>query len=216
MFPELSPDTTAFPPVESTNITGVIAMGGDLSVERLIAAYQSGIFPWYDRPPLLWWYPDPRFVLFPNRLFISKSMKQVLKKRLFTFTYNQEFEQVISLCRRIKRKNQPGTWIHQEIINAYTQLYRRGYAVSVEAWQDGRLVGGLYGVRMGNIFFGESMFSLVSNASKAAFIHFVEKLKQEHVSLIDCQMYTAHLASLGAELIPDASFTRVLKDGINR
>lgn len=208
------PQQNIFPPVEYANEDGIIALGGDLSVKTLLAAYRVGIFPWYDREPIIWWYPNPRFVLFPERLIVSKSMRRVIKKEIFSFTINQAFSQVMAACSSVDRKDQEGTWINEDMIQAYTALHQQGYAVSAEAWQDGILVGGLYGVRLGKIFFGESMFSRVSNASKAVFIHFVKHLQQDGVQLIDCQVYTDHLASLGAESIPAATFKQLLEKGI--
>lgn len=205
-----------FPPVENADKNGILAIGGNLSPEILLQAYQYGIFPWYNEPPVVWWYPDPRFVLFPERLIVSKSMQRILKKNIFSFTFNKDFGSVISLCRTTKRNGQDGSWINDEMIKAYSLLNNYGYAVSAEAWQNNQLVGGLYGVLLGDIFFGESMFSLVSNASKAIFIHLVQHLKSNGVRLIDCQVYTAHLASLGAESIPAKMFTQIVKAGVNK
>jgi leucyl/phenylalanyl-tRNA---protein transferase len=200
-----------FPPVEEALPDGLLAVGGDLSTERLLLAYRSGIFPWFsdDEPPL-WWSPDPRFVLFPPELRVSKSMKKVLSSNAFEFRVNTAFEDVIACCSAMPRRDQDGTWITDDIIAAYTELHRRGFAVSAEAWQDGKLVGGLYGIRMGNCFFGESMFSKISNASKFAFINWVRLLQQEGVAVIDCQVHTEHLESLGARMIPRASFMQLL------
>jgi len=199
-----------FPPVHLAEPDGLLATGGDLSMARLILAYRSGIFPWYSRPPVLWWSPDPRFVLFPEELRVSASMKQILKKQVFRITVNQNFEAVIGHCRYTYRHGQDGTWITDPMQEAYTQLHREGYAMSVECWLEDKLVGGLYGVRMGNVFFGESMFSHVSNASKAAFITFVQSEQAKGLALIDCQVYTDHLASLGARFISRASFMDLL------
>lgn len=207
-------DDIFFPPVETANPDGILAVGGDLSTDRLLKAYQSGIFPWYNDGPVVWWYPDPRFVLFPDQLIVSASMKRLLKKKAFTITINKRFEQVICYCRSVSRKDQQGTWINHEMEEAYIQLHKKGYGVSVEAWQEDKLVGGLYGVRLGQVFFGESMFSLVSNASKAAFISYVYQLKMEKVMLIDCQVYTDHLASLGALSIPAKQFKQLLESSI--
>ena len=199
-----------FPPVELAEPDGLLAIGGDLSINRLILAYRSGIFPWYEGEHILWWCPDPRFVLFPEELVISKSMKAIIKKNTFSFTINQAFAEVIGNCKGIPRKDQDSTWITDEVKSAYTALHKKGIAHSGEAWLDGKLVGGLYGVRIGNIFFGESMFSHVSNASKFAFISYVEKLKKEGVKLIDCQVYTEHLESLGGRMIPRKKFIELL------
>lgn len=200
-----------FPPVEKAAADGLLAIGGDLSTERLLLAYRSGIFPWYndDEPPL-WWCPDPRCVLFPDELYTSKSMQQLLKRKAFTFTSNKAFADVIHLCAET-RKLKEGTWITTEIEQAYTSLHRLGQAVSAEAWHNNELVGGLYGIRLGNIFFGESMFSKVPNASKYAFISFVQQLQKDGVVLIDCQIYTAHLESLGARMIPRKEFMKIVE-----
>ncbi|MDX2189326.1 MAG: leucyl/phenylalanyl-tRNA--protein transferase [Bacteroidota bacterium] len=194
-----------FPHPDEAEPDGLLAVGGDLSVDRLLLAYKSGIFPWFDEDsPILWWSPDPRFVLFPNELKISQSMKSVIKKNIFEIRYNTAFEMVICNCGATARKGQDGTWITDEMKNAYIELHRLGYAISVEAWKDKILVGGLYGVRLGNVFFGESMFSHASNASKAAFISFVQKEKD--LQIIDCQVHTAHLESLGARFIDRVDF----------
>ncbi len=203
-------DELWFPPVDKAAADGLLAIGGDLKPERLLLAYRSGIFPWFneDEPPL-WWCPDPRCVIFPSELYISKSMRQLLKQKAFTVTVNKAFNDVIHLCAETRQKKE-GTWITDEIKEAYGSLHRSGYAVSVEAWQDGELVGGLYGIRMGKLFFGESMFSKVSNASKYAFISYVQQLQTEAVVLIDCQIYTPHLESLGARMIPRKDFLEIV------
>jgi leucyl/phenylalanyl-tRNA--protein transferase len=200
-----------FPPVEEADDDGLLAIGGDLSAQRLLLAYRQGIFPWYDGDLPLWWSPAPRFVLYPHALNISKSMQVLLKRNSFTVTTNQAFEQVIDHCSAIKRKDQDGTWISGEVARAYTQLHTMGYAHSVEAWKDGQLAGGLYGIRMGQLFFGESMFSLQPNASKYAFITYVQQLQQQGVQLIDCQVYTPHLESLGATMISRQAFKQALQ-----
>lgn len=198
-----------FPNVNQANDEGLLAVGGDLSVERLLLAYRSGIFPWYNvEEPILWWSPDPRFVLFPEKLKVSKSMRLLLKKDDFKVTYNNAFEYVIKECSRINRPGQPGTWITKEMIAAYSKLHNMGYAKSVEVWQNNNLVGGLYGIDLGNgVFCGESMFSKISNASKVGFISFV---KNTQYKLIDCQLHTPHLESLGAEDIPREEFLKYL------
>ncbi|RYH75973.1 leucyl/phenylalanyl-tRNA--protein transferase [Flavobacteriaceae bacterium 144Ye] len=190
----------AFPEITSASTEGVLAIGGDLSVERLLLAYKSGIFPWFSEDePIIWWSPDPRFVLFPEKLKVSKSMKQVLRNTDFVVTVNQAFTQVITECAKAKRDGQDGTWITQTMIEAYTKLHQLGYAKSVEVWLHNELVGGLYGVDVGNgVFCGESMFAKVSNASKAGFITFIQNTNYK---LIDCQVYTNHLERLGAEEI---------------
>jgi leucyl/phenylalanyl-tRNA--protein transferase len=194
-----------FPPVSMSEPDGLLAIGGDLTPERLLLAYRSGIFPWYNRKPILWWSPDPRFVLYPSELNISHSMKQVLKKGTFRISYNECFETVVDRCRTAPREGQDGTWITRDMLRAYTSLHKQGYAMSVECWQNEVLVGGLYGVKIGRCFFGESMFAAVSNASKAAFITFV----QDHaarLAIIDCQVHTHHLASLGARFVSRVTF----------
>ena len=202
-----------FPPVEMADEDGLLAIGGDLSTKRLLLAYQQGIFPWYsEQDPICWWCPNPRFVLFPDELKISRSMKRVLRSGPFGFTTNTAFAEVIRNCRTISRKDQDGTWISAEVQNAYIRLHELGYAHSAEAWNNNELVGGVYGVRLGNIFFGESMFSRQTNASKFALARYVEQLKQEGVVLIDCQVYTLHLESLGARMIPRKDFMRLLAE----
>lgn len=203
-----------FPPVELAEPDGLLAIGGNLSTERLILAYRSGIFPWYEGEHILWWCPDPRFILYPDELVVSKSMKTLFKKNAFTFTINQSFTEVISNCKRISRKDQESTWITDDVKNAYIELHKKGIAHSAEAWFEGKLAGGLYGVRLGNIFFGESMFSNISNASKYAFISYVQQLKKEGVQLIDCQVYTEHLESLGARMIPRKKFISILNQNL--
>lgn len=195
-----------FPPAELADEDGLLAIGGDLSMERLLLAYRKGIFPWYEDSYILWWCPNPRFVLFPAELKVSNSMKQVLKKGELEFSVNRNFAGVISSCKSVSRRGQDGTWISEDMRNAYVNLHRHGYAHSAEAWLNGELVGGLYGIRMGKLFFGESMFSKVSNASKFAFIHYVHLLQSEGVQLIDCQVYTTHLESLGAKMIAREEF----------
>ena len=200
-----------FPPVEMADSDGLLAIGGDLSQARLLHAYQNGIFPWYENKYILWWCPDPRFVLFPAELKISSSMKQLLKKQTFEFSVNTDFNAVISQCKAISRRGQDGTWITDEMRNAYNDLHRSGHAHSAEVRLNGELVGGLYGVRLGKIFFGESMFSRYSNASKYAFVRYVEQLKSEGVELIDCQVYTSHLESMGARMIPRNQFLDLIQ-----
>ncbi|NII29528.1 leucyl/phenylalanyl-tRNA--protein transferase [Pseudoflavitalea sp. X16] len=199
-----------FPPVHLAEPDGLLAIGGDLSQERLLLAYRSGIFPWYEGQHILWWCPDPRFVLFPGELKVSKSMQQLLKRQAFTFTVNKAFTAVIDNCKTIERPGQSGTWITPAVKDAYTKLHYAGYAHSAEVWQGDELVGGLYGIRMGKVFFGESMFSKMSNASKYAFISYVQLLKAEGVQLIDCQVYTDHLQSLGARMIDRDDFIQLL------
>jgi leucyl/phenylalanyl-tRNA---protein transferase len=205
-------DDIIFPPAEMADDNGLLAIGGDLSTERLLLAYKSGIFPWYNEgEDICWWSPNPRFVLLPAELKVSKSMQTILNNGSFRFTINKAFNKVITHCKTIKRKHEEDTWIQQEIIDAYTKLNQLGFAVSAEAWKNGELVGGLYGVLLGNIFFGESMFSKESNASKFAFINFVKQLQKQHIKLIDCQIYTAHLESLGAKMIDRKLFCEIIR-----
>lgn len=205
------PDAVRFPPVDHAEKSGLLAVGGDLSPERLLTAYREGIFPWYaDGEPILWWSPDPRFVLFPVELHVSRSMRQFLKKRTVRITFDRAFRKVISACRK-PRPGQNGTWITREMLEAYCALHDLGYAHSVEVWQETRLAGGLYGISLGRAFFGESMFSAIPNASKAALITLVENLGRRGFDLIDCQVETAHLAGLGARPIPRSEFGALLR-----
>lgn len=200
-----------FPSVQFANEDGLLAIGGDLSVERLSLAYKSGIFPWFNEgEPIIWYSPDPRMVLFPTDLKISKSMKQIIRKNEFSITFNQHFADVISNCKNVFRAGQGGTWITNNMQQAYIELHKKGIAKSVEVWLNNELVGGLYGIDLGHIFCGESMFSKVSNASKMAFIYLVQKLEKEDYTLIDCQVYNNHLASLGAKEIPRNEFLKYL------
>jgi len=199
-----------FPPTYLAEPDGLLAMGGDLSTERLLLAYRSGIFPWYDGGVILWWAPDPRFVLFPGELKISKSVWSLLNRQAFTFTTNQAFAQVLGECKKIIRPGQDGTWITNEVEKAYTSLFQLGYACSAEVWKDGELVGGLYGIRIGKVFFGESMFSKVSNASRYAFACYLQVLQDDGVELIDCQVYTPYLESMGAKMITGKEFNSLL------
>lgn len=204
----LTQDIT-FPNLNEATEDGLIAIGGDLSVQRLLLAYKKGIFPWFEKnTPILWWSPNPRFVLFPEKLKVSKSMKQVLRNKDYEVTVNKDFKSVITECSIAKRNGQEGTWITQSMINAYIKLHELGYAKSIEVWNKQNLVGGLYGIDIGNgIFSGESMFAKVSNASKVGFISFVQNTNYK---LIDCQVYTNHLASLGAEDISRETFLNFL------
>ncbi len=197
-----------FPPVHLAEEDGLLALGGDLRTERLIMAYKNGIFPWYgDESPILWYAPHERFVLFPDKVRISKTMKQIRKSGKFEITINKAFTEVIRACAVIERADQDGTWITNDMQHAYTQLHELGYAHSVEVWQRGQLVGGLYGVLINRVFCGESMFSKVSNASKLALIWLCENLD---IDLIDCQVYTEHLESLGAEMITMEEYLSIL------
>jgi len=200
-----------FPPPHLAEEGGLLAVGGDLSVERLLLAYSSGIFPWYsDDEPILWWSPDPRLVLYPNELKVSGSLRKVLKKQAFRVTLDTAFKQVITACASIRES----TWIVDDMIHAYCRLHDASYAHSVEVWQDGELAGGLYGVSLGRCFFGESMFSRRSNASKVALYHLVEYLKTRHFDLIDCQVTSDHLLSLGAREIPRRQFLAEIKQSL--
>jgi leucyl/phenylalanyl-tRNA--protein transferase len=207
----------SFPPLEDALIepNGLLAAGGDLSPERLIMAYRRGIFPWFnENETILWWSPDPRMILFPNELKISHSLNKILKKRDYEIRVDSAFNEVIRACAA-PRKGQAGTWIHSEMISAYITLHEMGLAHSVETWIDGKLKGGLYGVAQGKIFFGESMFSQIDNASKIAFVHLVKQLEKWNYSMIDCQMKTTHLASFGAREIQRKEFSHRLKKSVN-
>ncbi len=211
----LNPHTPeeAFPPVDQAlkSPDGLLAAGGSLHAMRLLNAYRNGIFPWYNPgEPILWWSPDPRLVLFPDQLCVSRSLRKILKKNAMTITYDQDFSAVIKNCAA-PRQDQMGTWISFEMQQAYIRLHQLGYAHSVEAWFDDELVGGLYGVAIGQVFFGESMFFKKSNASKIAFCHLVEQLQQWNYQLIDCQVETQHLYSLGAEKLNRSRFIELLK-----
>ena len=199
-----------FPDVNEASAEGLLAVGGDLSTERLLHAYAHGIFPWYDSDdPILWWSPDPRFVLYPEDLKVSKSMKQVLRKKQFKVTYNKAFAEVINNCAQAKREGQEGTWITEDMIDAFIKLHELGYAKSIEVWENMQLVGGLYGIDLNNnVFCGESMFAKVSNASKVEFIALVQSNEYQ---LIDCQLHTKHLESLGAKHISRTEFLKYLK-----
>lgn len=202
-----------FPPVSEADEEGILAIGGDLSPERLQLAYKSGIFPWFNEgEPIIWWSPDPRMVLFPDELIVSKSMRNILNRKQFKVTFNQNFKDVISNCQKIKREGQEGTWISNEMIDAYCVLHAQGIAKSVEVWQDEVLVGGLYGIDLDHVFCGESMFSKVSNASKVAFIALVNYLKEGSYKLLDCQVYNSHLESLGCREIDREEFMFILEN----
>ena len=204
-------DEIVFPPPHRASESGILAVGGDLSPERLLTAYSEGIFPWYSEgEPILWWSPDPRFVLYPDDLYVSKTMRQVLRRKIFTITCDTCFRDVMPACGRPRAK-QKETWITTDMLEAYYALHELGFAHSVEAWRDGKLAGGLYGVSLGRCFFGESMFTTVSNASKAAFITLVRRLQAMGFGLIDCQVFTAHLESLGARSMPRNEFLRLLR-----
>lgn len=201
-----------FPDVELAEPNGLLAVGGDLSVPRLMLAYRSGIFPWYgEEQPILWWSPNPRFVLFPDRLKVSKSLERVIKSGRFTVTVNRAFGAVIDNCRHIRRRGQESTWITPAMQQAYSNLHAAGHAHSVEVWRGDRLAGGLYGVVVGRCFCGESMFSLESDASKVALVHLVREPLPAGLEIVDCQVGTPHLGRMGAEEIPRAEFVRRLR-----
>lgn len=195
--------------------SGIMAVGGDLSPERLYFAYQLGLFPWYNPgEEILWWCPDPRFVLFPKDLKVSKSMRKIMRDEVFTFTENKCFREVIEECKDTFRKDQDGTWLSDELVNSIVKLHEAGIAKSIEVWQNGELVGGFYGIQIGKIFCGESMFAKVSNASKAGFIYFIQSQK-ENLELIDCQIHSEHLESLGATMITKKDYLNRLKNNNN-
>lgn len=205
-------DDLYFPPVYEASPEGILAFGGDLSTDRLQLAYKNGIFPWFeDDEPILWWSPNPRMVLFLEELIISKSMRNILNRNSFKVTFNENFREVISNCQKIKRDGQHGTWITNDMIEAYCKLNELGIAKSVEVWQNDKLVGGLYGIDVGHVFCGESMFSKVSNASKVAFISLVNQLRKGNYQLLDCQVYNEHLESLGCREIDRDDFMNILK-----
>ncbi len=209
------PKEIYFPPISNTDPGGLYAIGGDLSPERLLAAYKHGIFPWFNEDePICWYSPDPRFILSPGEVKISKSMKALIKKEAFSFTVNKAFDEVIYNCQNIVRNYGPGSWISGQIIQAYKNLAETGVVESAEVWDGDKLAGGLYGVKMGKVFFGESMFSKQNNASKFAFIKYIDHLKLQGIKLIDCQVYSEHLESLGAKLIPRDSFLNLLEEYI--
>ena len=208
-------DEIVFPPPDLASREGLLAIGGDLCQERLIQAYSMGIFPWYaETEPIMWWSPDPRLVLYPAELKISKSLSKTIKKRLFKVTMDKAFESVIKACASSRTQMQEGTWIVNDMISAYCRLHESGLAHSVETWQDGKLAGGLYGVSLGSCFFGESMFTRITDASKVAFVALVEHLKALNFNLIDCQITTAHLLSFGAREISRARFLEELKKSL--
>ena len=204
-------DALLFPSPEQASDEGIVAVGGDLQPERVMLAYRKGIFPWFESDDfLLWWSPDPRMVLFPDQLKISKSMRTVLRKKQFEVTFNKAFDQVVEACAKVKRFGQNGTWITPGLMEVYSTLHTQGHAHSVEVWEEGSLVGGLYGIDLGTVFCGESMFSKSSNASKVALIFLVKELKKNKYELIDCQVPTQHLASMGAESISRTKFLTFL------
>lgn len=213
----LDNDLHLFPPVDQALEDGLLAIGGDLKPARLLEAYANGIFPWYDEDhPIMWWSPDPRMVLIPSQMIVSKSLRQAIKNNVFQVKFDEQFETVIKACGNINRKNQAGSWITKEMVAAYVKLHTLGYAHSVETYHDGQLAGGLYGVSLGGIFFGESMFHTQSNASKVALFHLVQFAMEMGIELIDVQQKTSHLASLGAKTIKRDAFLASLKILLSR
>lgn len=204
------PEDLIFPHPSLAEEDGLLAVGGDLSPERLLLAYKNGIFPWFSEgDPILWWSPDPRFVIYPKDIKVSHSMKKLLKKNRYTVTFDTSFREVISNCGNVRKES--GTWITEDMIEAYCKLHELGIAHSVEAWHEDKLVGGLYGIVIGKCFFGESMFSTMDNASKTAFITLCKRLEAENFALVDCQVYTKHLESLGAINISREEFLNIIK-----
>ena len=209
------PDEILFPDPMLAEPDGLLAVGGDLNSERLLTAYANGIFPWYsENEPILWWSPDPRLVLFPQKLKVSRSLQQKIKKNVFSVRMDSNFIQVISACAETERKHEDGTWITEEMKAAYIKLHRDGFAHSVESYFDGKLVGGLYGVSLGKAFFGESMFHIMTDASKVALFYLVEKAKEFEFLFFDSQVETEHLVRLGAELIPRKKYLKLLKEAM--
>ena len=202
-----------FPSVENATTEGILAYGGDLSTERLLLAYQNGIFPWFNPgEPILWWAPNPRMVLFPKDFVPSKNLQKTIDKKIFEVTFNQDFEYIIRSCATTKRNGQHGTWLSEEMISAYLDLHTLGFAKSVEVWQNNTIVGGLYGIDLGHVFCGESMFAETANASKVGFAWLVNHLKTNNYKLLDCQVHNQHLESLGCVEIDRARFMEILKE----
>ncbi|MFZ4705689.1 MAG: leucyl/phenylalanyl-tRNA--protein transferase [Bacteroidales bacterium] len=216
MYAILSREELWFPDVEEADETGLLAIGGDLSLERLKLAYSRGIFPWFNEEPVLWWSPDPRMVLFPGKMIISHSLRQIIRRNEFEIRYDTQFENVIRSCAETPRGHEDGTWITNSMVNAYNRMHKAGYAHSVEAFRNGELVGGLYGIAIGKAFFGESMFHLVPNASKIALYHLSELLKEWDFSIIDAQVYTNHLESLGGAMIPRKAYISLLDKALEQ
>jgi len=214
---KLTDRITSFPPPHLAEPEGLLAIGGDLSEKRLLTAYRTGIFPWFaDNDPILWWCPDPRLILYPDELRISKRLARVIRQNFFKITIDAAFEQVITCCATARRRNNPGTWIVADMIRAYCDLFASGYAHSIEVWQNGKLAGGLYGVSLGGCFFGESMFTHVTNASKVALAFLCAYMRKNGLDFIDCQITNAHLVRLGAREIPRSVFLRVLERSMQR
>jgi leucyl/phenylalanyl-tRNA--protein transferase len=208
-------DSLSFPPPHLAGKDGILAVGGDLSVERLLLAYQKGIFPWFSNDdPIIWWSPDPRMVLYPEELKVARSLRKTIRKNIFHVTLDTAFKEVVTACAEIREQSNEGTWIVDDMIAAYTRLYASGFAHSVEVWHKGSLAGGLYGVSLGRCFFGESMFTVVSDASKVALVYLVDLLKSLNFKMIDCQVTTGHLKRLGAREISRSRFLRELKQSM--
>lgn len=208
-------DDLIFPSPYLASKEGLLAIGGDLSPKRLLLAYSNGIFPWYSEgEPILWWSPDPRLVLYPAELNVSRSLKKVLKQDIFKVTLDRAFQDVIAECARVRLENHEGTWIVDDMVQAYCRLHESGFAHSIEAWHDNRLAGGLYGVSLGKCFFGESMFTRITNASKVAMVALVEHLQQLNFDFIDCQITTAHLTRFGAREISRANYLDELAEAL--
>ena len=211
----LQEDLDYFPHPYFSDPDGLLCLGPDLSTDKLLLAYQFGIFPWYhEDEPVLWWFTHPRFVLYPDKLKISKSLRSQINKNLFRVSFDTAFEEVIRNCKNIKRTGQEDTWITEDLIQCFIDLHERGIAHSVEVWENDELVGGLYGISLGKVFYGESMFSKSTNASKVGFVQLVKYLEERDYTLIDCQQETQHLASFGAELIPAEKFFNTLRSNI--
>ncbi len=204
---KLEKNELRFPPVDLANKDGILAYGGDLSTQRVLLAYHKGIFPWYsEETPILWWCPDPRFVLFPDELHVAKSLRRLINQQHFEVTFDRNFPEVLKNCQNIPRADQDGTWITDELFETYLEIHEMGYAHSVEVWLNGELVGGLFGVSIGGVYFGESMFAKVSNASKVGFVTLAKEMQKRGIQLIDCQVWTAHLESFGARHIKRSKF----------
>jgi leucyl/phenylalanyl-tRNA---protein transferase len=209
-------DDLSFPNPNLAGKDGLLAVGGDLSTERLLLAYQNGIFPWFsDEEPIIWWSPDPRLVLYPDELRISRNLKKIIRKKKFSVTMDTAFDEVINACAKVRTMNQKETWITDDMIKAYCSLHISGFAHSVEVWHRGKLAGGLYGVSLGKCFFGESMFTFVDNASKVAFVYLVEFLKSLSMDVIDCQVTTEHMMQFGAREIERKRFLEELTHSLN-
>jgi leucyl/phenylalanyl-tRNA--protein transferase len=206
-------ESIVFPHPSSVKASGILAIGGNLSVERLVLAYNYGIFPWYNvNEPVIWWCPAPRFVIFPNKVKVSKSIRPYFSQQRYRITFNQHFSDIIRYCQHVPRRGQDGTWINEDIVKTYTAMHEAGHALSVEVWEGEELIGGLYGVLLGKVFFGESMFSLKSNASRFGFIALAKFLEEQGFRVIDCQMENPYLASLGGQYISGAHFQNILQE----